>query len=655
MRHKTRIFLLAILVMLLFSILLMRFFFLQVVEGERWQALAKRQHTLVIKEPFHRGSFISNASLKKSHPEKEVPFVIEVEYFHLHADPEAIGEEQQSTLARKVGEWLSLSSDGTRAVWTELGRRGRDRTLRSWLTREEKTRVEMEWRKFAKEKKLPANALFFVSDYRRSYPYGSLLGQVLHTTQERRDEASGQLIPTGGLELSLDRYLQGKAGRRLLLRSPRHALETGEVVEEPEDGADVYLTINHYLQTVVEEELARGMQTAGAKSGLAILMDPKTGEIWALAESPAFFPADYKSYFNNPELIESTKVKSITNATEPGSVMKPFTVLAALMANEELKREGKPPLFDPNEKISCSDGHFPGRKKPITEVRPYAFLDMTMGLQHSSNIYVARLAERIVKARGDRWYYETLKNSFGFGEKCGIELPGESAGLFPRPGKLHPSGALEWSVPTPFSLAMGYNMQLTSLQVIRAWALFANGGMLVKPHLVKRVQKGEDLVLEEEYPAVKCVSSALISKVVSAMRFDTMKGGTATRGNIPGYTEVGKSGTARKIVNGGYTNKKHLVSFVGFAPVDNPAFVLLVVLDEPEVRYIDGVYPNHHGGVSAAPIFREIGKRVLEYLEVPQDDPFGYAVEDPRYDPTKARFAKEAEELHEKYKAWNSK
>ena len=174
---------------------------------------------------------------------------------------------------------------------------------------------------------------------------------------------------------------------------------------------------------------------------------------------------------------------------EPGSVMKAITVAVALKANEELKQQGKKPIFSPEEKIATSARVFPGRTKPVKDIRNHNYLNMNLGLQKSSNVYTAVLVRRIIDAMGEKWYRKVLHESFGFGEKTGIELPGESCGLLPTPGKMHPNGALEWSAPTPYSMAMGHNILATSLQVIRSYGVLANGGFEVKPTLVRKICK----------------------------------------------------------------------------------------------------------------------------------------------------------------------
>jgi len=242
-------------------------------------------------------------------------------------------------------------------------------------------------------------------------------------------------------------------------------------------------------------------------------------------------------------------------------------------------------------------------------------------------------------------------------------LPGESRGVIPTPGKLHPNGRPEWSKPTPFSLAMGHNIQMTSVQLLRGFALFANGGYLVEPTLVRKIVKahadGSEEVLVDhtseervkQFPRV--LSPEVVDTVLKALKYVTKPGGSGRRADVWGYTEAGKTGTPEKIVDGTYCKQKTAPTFVGFTPVEDPAFVLVITIDEPECRYIPGVGKNHNAGIAAAPVFREIAHRALAYLGITPDDPYGYPVGDPRYDPEKAYWVPETRKLKELYEEWN--
>lgn len=655
-KDKRRLVALAFMLTALFSLLSWQYYHLQVVENEKWTKEANKQHYFYVKDPFNRGTFYSNGQAKLAHPTRDAKLVEEIEKFHLFADPESLLEGKKGEVAQIVSKILGLSDIEASELAEQFQKRSRSRKLAVWLDKEKKEAILDWWGPYAKKYKMPRNALYFVSDYQRSYPFGHLLGQVLHTVQNTRDEKTGAAFPTGGLELYFDSYLKGKKGKRRLMRSPRNALETGDVISLPSEGADVYLTINHVLQSIAEEEVEKAVKRTKAKGGWAVMMQPETGEILALAQYPFFNPSDYQRYFNDPLLIDHAKVKAITDANEVGSAMKPITTAIALIANKELQVKGEKPLFSTEEKMETANGRFPGRSKPISDTHLHKYLNMEMAIMKSSNIYVARLVERIIQRLGTDWYRDKLHTVFGFGKKTGIELPSESSGVLPKPGKKHPNGTLEWSTATPFSIAFGHNIQATSMQVLRAYAILANGGKGVDPTLVKKIVRKGEVLYEQPLHREKTqlVPPDVIETVVRAIKYTTKPGGSARRGEISGFTEGGKTSTAEKIVNGTYAKKINITSFVGIVPIKNPAFVLLVTIDEPEWGYIPGVGKNQMASNTCAPLFKEIARRSLEYLSVDPDDPHGYPVGDPRYDKDKADWIKEAKALEELYQKWNA-
>ena len=663
-RDRKRLVIVAFVIFALFSLLIAQFYRIQIIEGDKWTREAGRQHYFIVKEPFHRGRFISNTTIKRGHPEIPQSFVVDIQKFHLYIDPDSIPEENRDQISDKLMSMLDLSLEETRQFREQFDRKSRSRKLAMWLEADDREAILEWWNPYAREYGIPRNAVFFISDYQRSYPFGKLLGQVLHTIQNAKDENTHQAVPTGGLELYFDHFLQGRQGKRRLMRSPRNSLEMGEVIALPEHGADIYLTINHCLQAIAEEEIEKGVKKSKAKGGWAVMMDPRTGEILAMAQYPFFYPPDYQHYFNDASMIEHTKIKAITDASEPGSVVKPFTLATALYANEVLKQKGEKPLFDPLEKVATSNGRFPGRSKSLTDTHLHNYLNMEMALQKSANIYMARLVEKIINRFGNDWYRNILLEKYGFGVKTNIELPSETKGVLPTPGKKHPNGALEWSTSTPFSLAIGYNLQLNTLQLLRAHSILANGGFLVEPTIVRKILKSkpdgtQEVLLDntlpertESFPRV--LSPEIVKQVVNAMKYTTKPGGTARRADVWGYTEAGKTSTSKKSINGIYSETAYHAKFIGFTPVNNPALVLIVSLDEPEYGFIPGVGKNHHGGTCAAPVFREIAKRSLEYLGVPPDDPFGYPIGDPRFDAKKADWMPETRRLQEMYEKWNN-
>jgi len=561
---------------------------------------------------------------------------------HLYIDPKSIPPQNREEIAGKFRE--SMPFDDAAKMREQFDKPARSRKIKMWLTEEKKSEILKWWLPYAKKNKIARNALFFIQDYKRSYPYGKLLGQVLQSVREDRDVHTNQAIPTGGLELYFHNILSGKEGKRLVPRSPRHYLDEGEVLENPVHGADVYLTIDPTIQAIVEEELEVAIKRAVAKEGWAVMMDPNSGEILALAHYPFFSPQEYRKFYSDPDLLEYTRVKAICDAFEPGSVIKPVTAAILLLANQERKAQGLPPLFDPDQKMRSDDGHVRGRRKPISDIGYHKYLNLDMAMQKSANIYLVKNIDKVIQTFGNQWYRDKLTKIFGFSKKMGIEIPSEGRGMVPRIGKRYKSGALEWSVPTPYSLAIGYNFLANALQMTHSYATLANGGHAVKPTLIKKIVKDDNILYEHSTElGEQVLPPEIVHRVIQSMRFTTQTGGTAFRARIPGYSCVGKTSTSEKLVKGKYSKERHRSSFLGFAPMINPRFVLMVVIDDPEYRYLPGLGRMHYGGKTAAPAFKEIGKKTLRYLGVTPDDP------------DNKLYADEAKALTELYKQWNMK
>lgn len=649
-----RLLFLAVFLFLLFCFIVIQFFKLQIIEGDKWSRQAKAQHQFSVVESFNRGRFFSNPELKEGHPEKAVPLVFDVKRYHLFIDPLAIPIDSRDGITSTLAEIFALNGEEKNRLRQQFDKRCRSRRVHMWIEESGKKVVEKWWKPFAKGKKIPRSALYFVKDYQRAYPYGQLLGAVIHTVRDDRDLITHQALPTGGLELFFDSYLQGKAGRRLLLRSPSRSFEGGLLMTHPEDGADVYLSIDHHIQAIAEEEVKRAVKISGAKSGWAVMMNPNTGEIYALAQHPGFDPSDYREYYNDPERVEATRVHAITDCFEPGSTMKPISIAIAMLANEELKRQGKEAIFDPADMMPAYDGTFPGRKRLVHDVGTHRFLNMYLAVQKSSNIYIAKLIKRIIETLGNEWYRRQLEEVFGFGVATGIEFPGESPGLLPTPNKRYSSGRLQWSTPTPYSLSFGYNLLANSIQVMRAFAIIANGGYSVQPTLLKKIVKNGEVIFDHGKRERKQVLSLEISReLICALKAVTKPGGAGVRADIPGYTEAGKTGTAEKVIRGVYSKRRHFGSFIGFAPADHPQFLLYVAIDDPEYRYLPGIGTIHFGGRCAAPPFRRIMQRTFNYLGIPPDDPHGYPRDDPRFNSEKADWNEQVNILKELYTEWN--
>lgn len=631
---------------LFFAIILGRFFYLQIIEHATWSKIARKQHILHITEPAPRGAFYtSSASLTT--PNRYTRIAFDIPSFHLYIDPYLIPEAKRKQILPWLSSWRN---NGSKNLQTILESSSRHYKIAQFLSIEEKKRAQNEWYTLSKEQGIPKHAILFAQDTKRSYPFGHLCGQLIHTVQKQKDEKRKKRIPTGGLELFFDKELTGKDGLKTILRTPRQKYNTEESCHPAESGKNIYLTIDATLQKIAEEELEKGVKNARAKRGWAILLDPKTGKIRALAEYPFFNPCDYASYFSSTEASEIARSHALQDAFEIGSIMKPIIMAVMLEGNIQLQREGKPPLFDPEEKMALAHLRFPGRKKPLKDVTFHKYLNMDMAIQKSSNVYPAELVERACKTFSAAWVVGSLEEIFGFGKKTGIEMASETSGMLPYPHKKHANGIPMWTKSTGASLAMGHNMTASSLQMAQAFAVLANGGILIPPTLLERV--GDRAFPPKE--GKRTLSEETAHKVLRAMKFNTKTYGTGWRADIPGYTQAGKSGTAEKVVGKGYDKKKYVSSFAGIAPAKDPYLVIVVSIDEPMYGFIDGKR-NHHGGVCAAPIFSAIGARALEYMGIPKDDPFGYPIPDKRRNPAKMDWGKEVKELKEKYDLWNNK
>lgn len=249
----------------IFCVLILQYYKIQIIEGDKWTRVAQSQHQLVVVEPFKRGLFYSNNSLKSGHPDQPQPFVVDVPKFHLYIDPLSIPVESRREVSQAISRILALPTKDHEKVRAQFDKKSRSRKLIMWLDRDKRDQIQEWWSGYARSKKIVRNAVFFVQDYKRSYPFGKLLGQVLHTVREERDAKTHQTVPTGGLELIFNKVLNGTPGKRLLQRSPRHPLDTDKILAYPVDGADVYLTINHYLQAIAEEEISKAVQKSNAK------------------------------------------------------------------------------------------------------------------------------------------------------------------------------------------------------------------------------------------------------------------------------------------------------------------------------------------------------------------------------------------------------
>jgi cell division protein FtsI (penicillin-binding protein 3) len=412
----------------------------------------------------------------------------------------------------------------------------------------------------------------------RYYPQRALGGSLL-----------GFVSPDGagkdGLELSLDTDLSGHREllRGLRDRSGRLLFMDGIQDEQMLAGHDVYLTIDQGVQNIAERELARAAQTFEALGGSVIVVDPKTGEILALANWPGYNPNDYR--FSEPAM---RRMRAVTDRFEPGSTAKIFTLAIGLDSG----------VVKPNERMFCENGSIAIDDVVIRDTHPSGWLSLTQVLATSSNICAAKVGLEM----GGTRLYEGLRR-FGFGQETGVPVPGEVAGV------LRPRGRPWVNVETA-SAAFGQGIAVTNLQLVMATAAIANGGRLMEPVLVRRVNgAGGDLVREAAPRVRRQVVSAGVARTVAEMMIAVTEGhGTGVQAAVDGFSVAGKTGTAQKAARGGYSLDNHTASFVGFVPAREPVLAIAVTLDEPAL--------DHQGGSVAAPVFRRVAEASLNYLGV---------------------------------------
>ena len=419
-----------------------------------------------------------------------------------------------------------------------------------------------------------------VKEPKRYYPNGALAAHVLgHVGTD--DEG------LGGVELYQNAALGGEAGKTVFNSDGRQqAFRSFEVEAQP--GQSVVLTIDQNIQYQAERVLLAAVAQTRAKSGTVLVLEPKTGEILALANAPTFDPNTAKKI-----AADVRTNQALQNIYEPGSTFKIVAYSAAI--EEKLVR--------PDDPIDCQMGSINLFGRTIRDTHAYGTLTITEALAKSSNVAAIKLGMRLGKER----MYDYMMR-YGFNQKTGIELKGETRGVVRKPEKWHPSSM--------GSVAMGQEVGVTPIQMAAAFATIANDGVRVAPHLVREVRDANGQVLQRTTPETHRVVSAETARTLRPMLEDVTLNGTAKAAQLDGYTAAGKTGTAQKIdpATRAYSKTKYVASFVGFAPAENPAVVIIVVIDEP----VGGYY----GGVVAAPIFREIAESVLPYLDVAPDTDF---------------------------------
>ncbi len=446
-----------------------------------------------------------------------------------------------------------------------------------WLSR------KMDYAAASALRKLGLGGVGFIPDVRRFYPKGSLASHLLGFVGVDNQ-------PLEGIELRYDRVLRGweetvsvarDAGGRTL----------SEGLDFQSGGSSVVLTVDEGLQYITERSLDAAMDAWEAASASAVMMDPFTGEVLAMASRPAYDLNDPSSFE-----VSARRNRAITDSYEPGSTFKLITAAAAL-------EEG---MVEPSLEFDTAPGFIRVAGRAIWDVRNNGVLTFSDVIRKSSNVGTVMIGQLLE----EETLYKYVK-AFGFGQKTGIDLAGEA------PGKVKsPAG---WSATSQAAMSIGYEVAVTPLQLLRAYSAVANGGRLVTPHVVSRVisPEGELLYRFEPGETKRAISARTADMLKEILVSVTEAGGTAMGASVDGNRVAGKTGTTRLVdpETGRYSREKYASSFAGFVPADNPRIALVVVIFEPLGKY--------YGGQVAAPVFREIAEQTLAYLNVPREDDFG--------------------------------
>lgn len=555
---KKRLIFLLVLQGILGLIILSRSVQLQVFPNEKLDELKKRQYLKTIKLVPKRGVITDRNGDE---------LAISLDVSSIYAHPHLI--KNRHATAKKIANTMGLSY---RSVLSKISQK-RKRFV--WISRLNPLEKGL---KLASKR---IRGIGVIREAKRFYPNGQLASHLLGFVG-----TDGHGLE--GVELDFDQYLTGpQTFMRLTQDAIGRAISIeGRINRKPREGYTVELTIDKNLQFQLEKVLGQTVKEEEATGGIGIMMDPFTGEILAMATDPAYDPNRFKKF-----PASRRRNRAITDTFEPGSIFKVFLVASAL--------ENK--TITPNTKIWGENGKYRVENIVIGEAsgHKYEWISASEVIKFSSNIGAVKIAEKFGK---DKFFKST--KSFGFGQKTGIDLPGETRGIL--------QSKAQWSRVTLSNIAFGQGIGVSVIQIARALAAIANNGNLVRPYIVKRVVNRNGQTLEEQLPQVGIqVISKKSAKQLKEMMIEVTKpGGTGEQASIPGYVVAGKTGTAQKPnpIHGGYYADRYVSAFMGFVPANKPRFILAVLIDDPRKR--------HYGGQVSAPAFRQIAERALRVLEV---------------------------------------
>lgn len=551
----SRILLLKVMLVFMFGVVALRLVHIQVIESTKYQDIAKKQYESKASIPAGRGNIYDrNGKILVSNA-TSVSF---------GADPTIVGNNA-SSVADRFARVFGESKSSYLAKLADTKRRF------VWLQR----RVKPEIAKRVNSEEL--DGIIQLNEPRRIYHYETVAGQLLGFTDVDNKGISG-------IEVQFDEQLRGIDGYVIMQRDGlgrlRPSVDYPRV--DPVNGKNIVLTIDLEYQSIAESELRKGIERNNAESGLVVMLEPATGAILAMANSPGIDP-------NNIAGVNDALPKNriITDMFEPGSV---FKVVAASAAIEHS-------LVKLDQRFFAENGTYTvrfasGQERKITDTHAYGMLTFQEAIEYSSNIVVAKVSNLI----GSELFYKTARN-YGFGIATGVELPGEVNGELKKPD--------QWSGATLNSMAIGYEVGVTPMQIAAAYAAVANNGVLMKPFVVKQELGQHNELLVEVHPQqIRKVVSKPTAELLTKIFQGVVERGTGASARQEQVSVAGKTGTSRKFVDGKYEVGNYTASFVGYLPAENPKVVCLIMLDHPR----EGGYT---GGLASAPIFKAIAEKII--------------------------------------------
>jgi cell division protein FtsI/penicillin-binding protein 2 len=553
-KAKRRTVLLSFFLLFWTSVLCLRLVKLQIFEYPRLRTRVLDQNS--DRQPIipKRGTIFDRRGiiLARSIPRKSV-------YYSPFKD---VDGEEHKTAIRRLRPILNLSPSEVADI------RGRIDQGKSFIWIKRKIDPEQERAVAA----LDLEGVGLLEENKRFYPQGRLAPHLLGgvNIDDKGDS---------GVELKYNSILEGERGERLVLTDAHRRDYRFETLKAPRDGKDLVLTIDETIQYIAQKELEKAALDRKAGWGVAVISVPHTGEILALANYPDFDP-------NHPpsSLTLTDRIRAIHQQLDPGSTFKIVTASAALESG----------AVDLDETFDCSAQVIQVGRKTYHDHTRLGVLSFRDVLVHSSNVGTIQAAGKI----GEQTLYDTIQR-FGFGSRTGIDLPAEEKGLIRPPG--------QWTKYSRPSLSIGYEISVTPMQLLQMVNIIANTGLYVSPRIVREV-RSQRISLDYEEP--REVLTARTAAVIRSVMEDVVLAGTGTEAHVEGYSIAGKTGTAQKYIPelGTYSASAHTALFVGFASADRPLFSMIIVIDDPEGPY--------YGGQVAAPVFREIAKKLFRYMEI---------------------------------------